>query len=102
MAISILKPVSVDFVETLIHKEDVEFEIEEIVTSATSVLIGKALKDSMIKENTGTMIVAIKRNEEIISNPSAKEVILGGDLLIAIGTRQQLAKLEQVASNGFK
>lgn len=99
MAISILKPVSVDFVETLIHKEDVEFELEEIITSANSVLIGKTLKDSMIKQNTGTMIVAIKRNEEIISNPPAEEVILDGDLLIAIGTRMQLAQLEQMASS---
>lgn len=102
MAISILKPVSVDFVETLIHKEDVEFELEEIITSGTSVLVGKALKDSMIKQSTGTMIVAIKRNDEIISNPSAEEVILDGDLLIAIGTRPQLAQLEQIASNGVK
>jgi voltage-gated potassium channel len=99
MAISVLKPVSVDFVETLIHKKGVEIELEEIVNSASSSLTGKTLKDSMIKQHTGTMIVAIKRDEEIISNPTAEEIIMAGDLLIAIGTRPQLAQLEQVAAS---
>ncbi len=98
MAISILKPVSVDFVETLIHKKDLEFEIEEIITAGSSPLIGKRLLESQIKQQTGAMIVAIKRNEEIITNPGADQVIAKGDLLIAIGTRPQLAKLEHLAS----
>lgn len=97
MAISILKPVSVEFVETLIHKRDLEFEIEEIITSAGAQLVGKTLQDSGIKQRTGTMIIAIKRNEDIITNPSANDVIEAGDLLIAIGTRPQLAKLELLA-----
>ncbi len=99
MAISILKPVSVDFVETLIHKQDMEFEIEEIVTSGSSQLVGKSLQESRIKQHTGTMIVAIKRNEDIITNPGADDIIANGDLLIAIGTRPQLAKLELLASS---
>lgn len=98
MAISILKPVSVDFVETLIHKQDVEFEIEEIITADNSPLVGKSLQESKIKQETGTMIIAIKRNEDIITNPGASDIIEKGDLLIAIGTRPQLAKLEQMAS----
>ncbi|WP_418789998.1 potassium channel family protein [Phosphitispora sp. TUW77] len=98
MAISILKPVSVDFVETLIHKQELEFEIEELETSENSVLIGQTLENSRLKQLTGTMIVAIKRNEEIITNPGAQEAIQDGDLLIAIGTRSQLAELEKLAS----
>lgn len=99
MAISILKPVSVDFVETLIHKNDIEFELEEIVISSGSQLVGKTLKVSNIKRDSGTMVVAIKRNEEIITNPDADDMIQNGDLLIAIGTRVQLAKLEEMASD---
>lgn len=98
MAISILKPVSVEFVETLIHKNDIEFELEEIITSDKSPLAGKTLKESKIKQYTGSMVVAIKRNEEIITNPDADDIIEKGDMLIAIGTRPQLAKLEKLAS----
>lgn len=98
MAISILKPASVEFVETLIHKNDIEFELEEIITSGSSPLVGKTLKESKIKQHTGAMVVAIKRNEDTITNPDADDIIEKGDLLIAIGTRPQLAKLEKLAS----
>lgn len=98
MAISILKPVSVDFVETLIHRADVEIEIEEIIINPKSFLAGKKLKDSHIKQKTGTMVVAVKRGDEIFNNPSADDVILGDDLLIVLGTREQLARLEELAA----
>ncbi|GAB4263428.1 potassium channel family protein [Thermincola ferriacetica] len=97
MAISMLKPVSVDFVETLIH-QGFEIEIEEIVLGNNSPLAGKCLKESGIKQKTGAMVVAIKRGEDIINNPSADDVIMGGDLLIVLGTRSQLAELEAMAS----
>lgn len=100
MAISILKPVSVDFVETLIHRADVEIEIEEITVSPESLLTGKKLKESHIKQKTGTMVVAIKRGDDIISNPSADNIIIGDDLLIVLGTREQLARLETLAGGG--
>ncbi len=97
MAISMLKPVSVDFVETLIH-QGFEIEIEEIVLEKKSVLAGKCLKESGIKQKTGAMVVAIKRGENIINNPSADDVMHEDDLLIVLGTRTQLAALEVLAS----
>jgi len=100
MAISILKPVSVDFVETLIHRHDVEIEIEEIIITPESPLAGQKLRESQIKNRTGTMVVAMKRGDEIINNPSADEVIHGNDLLIVLGTREQLARLEALAAGG--
>lgn len=100
MAISILKPVSVDFVETLIHRPDMEIEIEEITVNPKSLLAGKEIKESQIKQKTGTMVVAIKRGDNIISNPSAEDIIIGADLLIVLGTREQLASLEALASGG--
>jgi len=96
MAISILKPVSVDFVETLMH-HGLEIEIEEIEISSQSPLVNKILKESGIKENTGSMVVAIQRDEQILSVPSAHEKIMAGDLLIVLGTRDQLGKLEKMA-----
>ncbi len=49
MAISILKPASVDYVETLMHDKE-EIEIEEIKISVASKLVNKSLSDSGIKE----------------------------------------------------
>lgn len=98
MAISILKPFSVEFVETLIHNQNFEIEIEEITVSFNSELINKNLRDSQIKQKTGAMVVAIKRGHDFISNPSAETVINVSDLLIVLGTREQLDRLEILAT----
>lgn len=98
MAISILKPISVDFVETLIHEKEVEFELEELLISDKSPLAGKELKHSGIKKETGSMVIAIMRNGTMIPNPGAEDLIQVGDLLIALGTGEQLRRLEKLAS----
>ncbi|WP_079932943.1 TrkA family potassium uptake protein [Carboxydocella sp. ULO1] len=102
MAISIIKPASVDFVDTLVCVEDVELEIEELLIADGSVLVNKDLKNSGIREKTGTMVVAIQREGKLKPNPGPEELLQSGDILIAIGTRQQLQKLEELACGRCK
>lgn len=99
MAISILKPISVEYVDTLIHNKDFEIEIEEIIVSKYSAIINKSLLESQIKQKTGAMVIAIKRGSEFISNPKANEIIQAEDLLIVLGTREQLDSLESLANH---
>ncbi len=99
MAMSILKPISVEYIETVIHDHNIEMEMEELRVDPASCLVGKTLSSSGIKQQTGAMILAILRNKQVISNPSATEEILQGDLLIVFGLREQLHRLEQVAAN---
>jgi len=99
MAISILKPASVEFIETLMYESGLEFEIEELSIDHNSDLDGRSLRDSRIKQESGAMVIAIKRNQEIIHNPTPGTIINGGDLLIALGTRNQLKLLERLTTN---
>ncbi|HWJ02266.1 MAG TPA: potassium channel protein, partial [Verrucomicrobiae bacterium] len=98
MAISILKPVSVDYVDTVMHDKELEMEIEEISINAISQLVGRTVENSRLKDQTGTIILAIMRQKQVISNPSVSETFADGDLLIVLGTREQLTKLESIAS----
>lgn len=97
MAAVVLKPFIAEFVDTVLYESKMPLEIEEIKVNFSSVLVGKYLKGSRIKEDTGSLIIAIKRGEEILSNPQADEIILQGDSLIAIGSSEQLEKLEKLA-----
>lgn len=94
MAMSILKPISVDFLDTLIHNHNIEIEMEELKVEDGSCLVGKNLSTSGIKQQTGAMVLAILHNSQVISNPSAEEMICSGDILIVIGIREQLNLLE--------
>ena len=99
MAMSVLKPISVEYIETVIHDHNIEMEVEELRIDQSSCLVGKTLANSGIKQQTGAMVMAILRDDKVISNPAAEEVILQGDLLIVFGLREQLHRLEEVAAN---
>ncbi|RSK29007.1 potassium channel protein [Bacillus sp. HMF5848] len=94
MALSILKPASVKYVDTIMLSHNTEFMIEEYKLPATSQLVNKSIRESNIRNRFGVTIVAIQRYNELINNPSANELLYENDLLIMFGTRQQLEKLE--------
>lgn len=97
MASVVLKPFVTEFVDTVLNENEVPLEIEEIRIDHSSVLAGLELKNSGIKERTGTLIVAIRRENQLLANPSVEETLLVNDSLIAIGSSEQLEKLEQLA-----
>ncbi len=97
MAMSILKPTSMEFIETLLHDYNIEIDIEEFRIDQDSSLAGKTLGLSGVKEKTGAIVIAIARGKDLISNPEAEEVILSGDLLIVLGKKEQLQRLEHLA-----
>ena len=102
MAMSILKPMSVEYIETVIHDHNITMDVEELRINQESCLVGKTLANSGIKQQTGAMVMAILRDSQVISNPNAEEVILQGDLLIVFGLREQLLRLEEVAASIIK
>ncbi|WP_407308789.1 potassium channel family protein [Desulfosporosinus sp. SB140] len=102
MAMSILKPISIEYIETVIHDHNIEMKIMELRVDQGSCLIGRTLSKSGIKQQTGAMVLAILRDKLVISNPDAQEVIMEGDLLIVLGLREQLHRLEEVAANQTK
>jgi voltage-gated potassium channel len=99
MAMSILKPISIEYIETVIHDHNIEMKIMELRVDKGSCLVGRTLSTSGIKQQTGAMVLAILRNNHVISNPGAEDEILEGDLLIVLGLREQLRRLEEVAAN---
>ncbi|MGQ9689086.1 MAG: potassium channel family protein [Desulfobaccales bacterium] len=97
MAETIMRPNVVSFLE-LAMKEDVELSMEEMPVAPSSPLVGKALKNSGIRQNLNVIIVAIKRADgDMIFNPSPGVQIDAGDTLIALGMRQSLDSLEKLA-----
>jgi len=94
MALSVLKPASVSYVQTLVDSRDVNIELEEILLGSGSSLTGTDLKNSGLRQKYNILLLAIKRNEEIILNPMPDETFNPGDLLIVCGAAESLAKLE--------
>lgn len=55
---------------------------------------GKTLKELNVRSNYGINVMAIKREDGVDVSPLANEVIREGDIIVAIGSIEELNKLE--------
>ncbi|ENK0840164.1 TrkA family potassium uptake protein [Clostridium botulinum] len=68
------------------------YSIAEIVTPKP--WHGKTLNELNIRANYGINVVALKRGEEINVSPVAEDTIESGDIIVAIGSEEELTKVE--------
>jgi voltage-gated potassium channel len=99
MASFVTQPHVVDFVDIVMHDGTLEFRLEELVVTDTSSLSGHTLRSAQLRERTGALVLAIRRPQgEFITNPSPEDVIEAGDVLISVGTAEQLEGLARYAA----
>ena len=98
MAQAILRPSVVDFIELATASENLELQIEEIAIAVNSPLAGKTLIDSGIRQSMGIIIVGIKQIDgQMLFNPPPASVIEPNSVLIILGERPGINKLEKMA-----
>jgi voltage-gated potassium channel len=93
MAMLALRPAVVDFIDNVIYSRGHELQLESVDIKENSKLVGRKIKEVRDKTHVTTLAIE-KKGHKLIANPSGEEVIEGGDQLIVIGTRAQLASLE--------
>jgi len=99
MALALLRPAVTDFLELATPEINLELQLEEVRLHSKSPLIGKDLVSSRIREISGAIILAVKKlSGEMVFNPPPNYVLEAGDILIALGERKGLNRLEEVAS----
>lgn len=99
MAHMLIRPNIVDFLDVVMHDEEMELEMEDVAIANGSKLDGCAIGEARISETTGANILGLKRSEgQVIASPAADTVLKAKDILIALGTRNQLTKLQSLSS----
>ena len=97
MAMALTKPAVEDFLGSITANE-LDLGFEQLEVGPVSKLIGRKLRETNIRSELNIVVVSIKRIDgEIIFNPSGETLIQNGDLLIAIGSAETLAKLKALA-----
>lgn len=97
MAMAILRPAMLDFIEITTRRQSLELRMEEITICDGSSLIGQSLEESGIRQNYGLIIVAVKKESgKMIFNPLANYVIARGDRLIAMGEDKNVKQFSEV------
>lgn len=98
VAHAVLKPTVVDFIELTTKTEHIDLQLEEAKIELHSPLAGCNLKDSRLRAEHQIIIVAIKKKKgHMLFNPPPESILEVGDILVAIGSRDQLGKLGVLA-----
>jgi voltage-gated potassium channel len=95
MANLVLKPQVTAFLDIVTTAEGDDFMLEEIEVTRTCARAGKSIRDLRVRDETGAIIVALrKRDGTFDTTPSPDELIEPGDVLIGVGTPEEIQKLE--------
>lgn len=90
------------FLEYSFQKASILQQIEEVVVSPDSWVVGKTIADTDIRHHTGTTIVTINRDGKEILSPPANLELKAEDVLVIVGTsgaRQRLKNLIREKTN---
>jgi voltage-gated potassium channel len=92
----ILSPTCVDFFDNVMKKGEEKFSLESITVGAASPLRGKCISSLTLLQETGANVLVLVRENEVIPNPDSSTVVQVGDQLLALGTVEQLDRLENL------
>lgn len=99
VAMAVLRPAVVDFIEFATGAEHVDLQIEQALIQPRSALAGITLHASGLRQDLGVIVVAIKDAKgKLAANPPGDAVMMPGDTLIALGARQNLNRVKILAS----
>src|SRR5262245_21461302 len=92
----ILSPAVVDFFETALKRGQEALAIEDISLPQSSGAVGQTLEALSVRQATGASVLAVLREGAPIPNPPRDLTLMTGDRLLALGTSDQLERLEKL------
>ena len=99
MASALLRPSVVNFLDEALYRETTPLQIEQLQVPERSPLAGQSVRDADVGHATGATVVAIHRPDgALVSAAEAlTTTVRGGDILVAVGTTEQLQALTDLA-----
>jgi voltage-gated potassium channel len=100
MATFALQPQVAEFLDVVMHDEDLDYQIEEVYVGEDSPLAGQSVGDLNLRDRTGALLLAIRRapDQPFEANPARNLRVPAGAVLIALGTASELDSLADLAS----
>lgn len=97
MAAAALRPQVMDFMDGIV-KSDRSFYLEEFLIDAqTCPVAGLSLREARLRSQSGSLVLAVRRHDgNLIVGPTGETMIMAQDMLICMGTADQLRVLNQI------
>ncbi len=98
LAQSMLRPHVISFLDvaSAFRQSDLDLDFEQLQIPSRSFIVGKTLDESHLGKDYGVIILAVQHQNGVMQfNPPADLPIESEDVLIAMGERSKLKRLEQ-------
>jgi voltage-gated potassium channel len=104
IAAMVIRPSVISFLDVMTKADDVMIDLEEVRIGKDSDLKGKSLMEAKVPEKSGLIVMAIRRkdNGKINFNPSSKEILNEGDIMIVLGKPEQVDLLKRIACDNSR
>jgi voltage-gated potassium channel len=94
MAALATRPVASDFLDLVTHGGQIDFSLSEITIPEGSPLIQKSVAEADITNTSGALVLAVRKADGAFElQPKAISKLEKGDVMIALGTQEQLDAL---------
>ncbi len=99
MASALLRPSVVNFLDEALYRETTPLQIEQLQVPERSPLAGQSVRTADVGPATGATVVAIHRADGalVTAAEALTATVHGGDILVAVGTTEQLQALTDLA-----
>ena len=94
LAMAMLKPVTVDLVDTLFTFANEQLQIEELSITESSPLVNQSIFCLVGEEDSKIRVIALIRNNQVMLNIHTRDLIQAKDTLILLGASSDLEKIE--------
>jgi voltage-gated potassium channel len=100
MAAAALRPQVMDFVDGILTGTNRSYYMEEFRIDAESCpCVGKTLSEANLRSSSGALVLAIRREDgTLIGSPTGNTRLSANDVLVCMGTAEQLRSLNQMLS----
>jgi voltage-gated potassium channel len=100
IAAFVLQPNVTEFLDVVMHDRGLQFRLEEMLVPAHSSIAGLSIRDAHLRDRTGALVLALREEDGRFStNPSPDTTIEPGQVLIAIGTPDELDALAKTVTS---
>ncbi|MFQ5745650.1 MAG: potassium channel family protein [Gemmatimonadota bacterium] len=101
MASMLLRPEVISFLDVVTRGDGLTLRLEQVPIADPSELSGRTLAEARIPQRTGLIVIAVRRaaaRDGFEYNPGPDEVLRSGDVLVVLGTPEQVGRLRDVAA----
>jgi voltage-gated potassium channel len=100
IAAFLLRPHVTEFLDVVMRDRGIELRLEEVPVPAASPFVGQSLRGAHLRDRTGALVLALRQVDgTLLTNPDPDTELVVGQILIAIGTDEQLRSLVAAAAN---